>query len=51
MVVDDGLLLVMLRDPTIIVLQPKDVIFPPPGIHPKMEESSVCIPFFENGNP
>jgi hypothetical protein len=41
----DGVLLVVLRGPTIIMFELVDVIFPPPGVDTKVEVLSVGAPF------
>lgn len=41
MILNDTPFLVMLRDPTIVVLETEDVVFPPSGIDAKVEKSCV----------
>jgi hypothetical protein len=50
MVVDDLLLGLMLRNPTVVVMEPKNVVLSPPRIDPHMKILSVSITFLDVGN-
>jgi hypothetical protein len=50
MVVDDLLLGLMLRNPTVVVMEPKNVVLSSPRIDPHMKILSVSITFLDVGN-
>ena len=50
MVLDDGLFVIMIHYPTIIVLQTVDEVLPSSVVDSQVKEAGVCITFFEIGD-
>jgi hypothetical protein len=44
---DNPLLVLMVGDPTVVVLEMMDVIFPPSGVDSQMEKFCVCVTLFD----
>jgi hypothetical protein len=38
--------MLMIGDPTVVVFDAMDVVFPSPGINPQMEKLRVCVSLF-----